>query len=153
VPVESERVDARRRRVFLAAVVAGGLAAVLIGVLGVVVLIRELEKRSPDPLSRVQARYQSIYDTCVRHGVAPSACAKRASTECVIDPFFKDDDNAVSDIGDVCVGFKHRRTTSTGLGQSRRAVEIRLQTATHAPRPRSTLAASPDISTAADVLE
>jgi hypothetical protein len=107
VPVESEGVDARRRRVFVAAVVAGGLAAILIGVLGVVVLIRELEKRSPDPLGQVQARYQSMYDACVRQGVPRSACAKRVSTECVTDPFFKDDDNALSDISDVCVGFKH----------------------------------------------
>jgi hypothetical protein len=107
VPVESERVDARRRRVFLAAVVAGGLAAVLIGVLGVVVLLRELEKRSPDPLSQVQARYQSMYDTCIRHGVPRSTCAKRASTQCVTDPIFKHDDNAVSDISDVCLDFKH----------------------------------------------
>jgi hypothetical protein len=105
VALHELEVERKRRRLFVAGVIAGAVAALVIGALGLMLFLRGIRSYAVDHLTELQTKYQAQYDSCVNSGTSAASCSERVANACIDDPYFAHDENATSDISSVCLVF------------------------------------------------
>lgn len=82
----------RRVRLLVGACITGGLVIVALTVVGVRVLVSDLNSRDRSKVDVIGGQYDSRYHSCVDGGATAAACAERTARACVNDARWSEDE-------------------------------------------------------------